>query len=67
MGRGVAVFDLAAAGEHLEEPEGSAGMDDADFADITNFRSMDSDTASAVPECSGDCRAGPGGQTYRDD
>eukprot|EP00969_Alexandrium_andersonii_P243114 10738948-Alexandrium_andersonii.AAC.1 len=28
---------------------------------------MDSDTASAVPECSGDRRTGPGGQTYRDD
>eukprot|EP00969_Alexandrium_andersonii_P145019 6412252-Alexandrium_andersonii.AAC.1 len=28
---------------------------------------MDSDTASAVPEPSGGCRAGPGGQAYRDD
>eukprot|EP00969_Alexandrium_andersonii_P189636 8378817-Alexandrium_andersonii.AAC.1 len=28
---------------------------------------MDSDTASAVPECSGGCRAEPGGQTHRGD
>eukprot|EP00969_Alexandrium_andersonii_P053978 2375001-Alexandrium_andersonii.AAC.1 len=42
-------------------------MDDADIAHIANFRVMDSDTASAMPECSGDRRAGPGGQTFRGD
>eukprot|EP00969_Alexandrium_andersonii_P146730 6488804-Alexandrium_andersonii.AAC.1 len=42
-------------------------MDDASIEDITNFRAADSDTASAVPEVSGGRRAGPGGQTYRDD
>eukprot|EP00969_Alexandrium_andersonii_P287452 12708339-Alexandrium_andersonii.AAC.1 len=62
MDRGMAVFDLAATGEQFAEPEGSIGMDDADIADITNFRAMDSDTASVVPEWSGDRRAGPGGQ-----
>eukprot|EP00969_Alexandrium_andersonii_P113520 5017483-Alexandrium_andersonii.AAC.1 len=63
----MAVFDLAAVGEQCEEPEGSVGMDDADTADITNFRAMASDSASAVPELSCGCRAGSGGQTYRDD
>eukprot|EP00969_Alexandrium_andersonii_P073502 3242351-Alexandrium_andersonii.AAC.1 len=67
MDRGMAVFDLAAVGEQCEEPEGSAGMDDAGIADITNFRAMDSDTASAVPGLSGGRRAGSGGQTYRGD
>eukprot|EP00969_Alexandrium_andersonii_P226024 9981508-Alexandrium_andersonii.AAC.1 len=42
-------------------------MGDADIADTTNFRAMDSDTVSAVPELSGGRRAGSGGQTYRDD
>eukprot|EP00969_Alexandrium_andersonii_P318311 14060428-Alexandrium_andersonii.AAC.1 len=64
MDRGMAAFDLAAAGEQFEEPEGSIGLDDADIADITNFQATGSDTASATPECSGGRRAGPGGQTY---
>eukprot|EP00969_Alexandrium_andersonii_P002345 102231-Alexandrium_andersonii.AAC.1 len=42
-------------------------MDDADIVDVANFRAMDSDFASAVPESSGDRRAGPGGQAHRDD
>eukprot|EP00969_Alexandrium_andersonii_P356419 15446505-Alexandrium_andersonii.AAC.1 len=42
-------------------------MDDADIADITDFRALDPDAASAVPECSGGRRAEPGGQSYRDD
>eukprot|EP00969_Alexandrium_andersonii_P281093 12428177-Alexandrium_andersonii.AAC.1 len=54
-------------GEPCEEPEGSFGMGDASIADITNFRAADSDTASAVLEPSGGRRAGPGGQTFRDD
>eukprot|EP00969_Alexandrium_andersonii_P071516 3156963-Alexandrium_andersonii.AAC.1 len=67
MGRGVAAFDLTAVGEQFEEPEGRIGVDDADIADSTNFRAVDSDTASAAPECSGDRRAGSGVQTYRGD
>eukprot|EP00969_Alexandrium_andersonii_P017916 784349-Alexandrium_andersonii.AAC.1 len=67
MGRGVAVFDLAAAGGQLEEPESSIGEVDADITDIANFRAVDAATASAVSECSGGRRAGPGGQTYRGD
>eukprot|EP00969_Alexandrium_andersonii_P110977 4898635-Alexandrium_andersonii.AAC.1 len=62
MDRGMAVFDLAPAGEEPEEPGGSIGMDDADILDISNFRAPESDTASAAPECSGGCRAGPGGR-----
>eukprot|EP00969_Alexandrium_andersonii_P334866 14799670-Alexandrium_andersonii.AAC.1 len=62
MDRGMAAFDLAAVGEQREEPEGSVGMDDADIADITNFRAADSDAASAVPELPGGRRAGSGGQ-----
>eukprot|EP00969_Alexandrium_andersonii_P261180 11546630-Alexandrium_andersonii.AAC.1 len=47
MDRGMAAFDLTAVGVQFEEPEGGIGMDDADIADITNFRAMDSGTASA--------------------
>eukprot|EP00969_Alexandrium_andersonii_P188467 8328699-Alexandrium_andersonii.AAC.1 len=60
MDRGAAAFDLSAAGDQLEEPD--IGMDDADAADIANFRAVDAAAASAVSECSGGCRAGPGGQ-----
>eukprot|EP00969_Alexandrium_andersonii_P181961 8040843-Alexandrium_andersonii.AAC.1 len=42
-------------------------MGDADIADITNFRAIYSDTASAVLECSDGCRAGSGRQTCRGD
>eukprot|EP00969_Alexandrium_andersonii_P083479 3682647-Alexandrium_andersonii.AAC.1 len=42
-------------------------MDDADIADITDFRAVGSGTASAAPEPSGGCGAGSGGQTYRDE
>eukprot|EP00969_Alexandrium_andersonii_P295242 13051410-Alexandrium_andersonii.AAC.1 len=42
-------------------------MDDADIADIADFRAAGSDAASAALEPSGGCRAGSGGQTYRDD
>eukprot|EP00969_Alexandrium_andersonii_P276275 12212029-Alexandrium_andersonii.AAC.1 len=62
MDRGMAVFDLAAAGGQPEGPESSVGMDDADITDIANFRAVDAATASAVSECSDGCRAGPGGQ-----
>eukprot|EP00969_Alexandrium_andersonii_P249230 11015194-Alexandrium_andersonii.AAC.1 len=62
MGRGVAVFDLAAAEDQLEEPESVIGMGDADITDIANFRAADVAADSAMSECSGDRRAGPGGQ-----
>eukprot|EP00969_Alexandrium_andersonii_P230482 10178259-Alexandrium_andersonii.AAC.1 len=42
-------------------------MGDADIADITNFRAVDSDTAFAVPGFPGGRGAGSGGQTYRGD
>eukprot|EP00969_Alexandrium_andersonii_P231369 10218382-Alexandrium_andersonii.AAC.1 len=42
-------------------------MGDADITDIANFRAVGAATASAVSECSDGCRAGPCGQTYRDD
>eukprot|EP00969_Alexandrium_andersonii_P169023 7470723-Alexandrium_andersonii.AAC.1 len=64
MDRGTAVFDLAAAGEQLEESEGSIGMDDADITDIADFQAVDAGAASAVPERSGERKAGPGGRTY---
>eukprot|EP00969_Alexandrium_andersonii_P193186 8532499-Alexandrium_andersonii.AAC.1 len=67
MGRGMAVFDRAAAGGPLEEPESSIGVDDADITDIADFRAADAATASAVSECSDGRRAGPGGQLRRDD
>eukprot|EP00969_Alexandrium_andersonii_P085793 3782141-Alexandrium_andersonii.AAC.1 len=38
MDRGMAAFDLVAAGGPLEEPESSIGVDDADIADIADFR-----------------------------
>eukprot|EP00969_Alexandrium_andersonii_P137922 6099479-Alexandrium_andersonii.AAC.1 len=62
MGRGVAAFDLAAAEDQLEESESVVGMDGADITDIADFRAADVAAASAVSECSGDRRAGPGGQ-----
>eukprot|EP00969_Alexandrium_andersonii_P046001 2018761-Alexandrium_andersonii.AAC.1 len=62
MNRGMAVFDLAAAGGQLEEPESSIGMDDADITDIADFQAADAAAASAVSECSDDRRAGAGGQ-----
>eukprot|EP00969_Alexandrium_andersonii_P301465 13326934-Alexandrium_andersonii.AAC.1 len=62
MDRGVAVFDLAAVGCQLEEPGSSVGVDDADIADVANFRAVDAAAASAVSECSDGRRAGPGGQ-----
>eukprot|EP00969_Alexandrium_andersonii_P071249 3145609-Alexandrium_andersonii.AAC.1 len=67
MDRGMAVFDLAAAGDQLQEPEGSIGMDDADIADIADFRAADAAAVSAVSECSDGPRAGPGGHPYRGD
>eukprot|EP00969_Alexandrium_andersonii_P059665 2628162-Alexandrium_andersonii.AAC.1 len=67
MEHGMAVFDLAAAGDQLEEPESSIGVDDADITDIVDFRAADTAAASAVSECSDDRRAGAGGQAYRDD
>eukprot|EP00969_Alexandrium_andersonii_P278505 12310722-Alexandrium_andersonii.AAC.1 len=67
MDRGMAVFDLSAAGDQLEEPESNVGMGDADITDIADFRAVDADAASAVSECSDGRRAGPGGQTYRGD
>eukprot|EP00969_Alexandrium_andersonii_P362574 15460012-Alexandrium_andersonii.AAC.1 len=62
MDRGMTVFDLAAVGDQLEEPESSIGMGDADITDIANFRAVDAATASVMSECSDGCRAGPGGQ-----
>eukprot|EP00969_Alexandrium_andersonii_P178267 7882460-Alexandrium_andersonii.AAC.1 len=67
MDRGAAVFDLADAGGQLQEPESSIGMDDADVPDLADFRALEEPPASAVPGCSGDLRAGSGGQPYRDD
>eukprot|EP00969_Alexandrium_andersonii_P005357 232993-Alexandrium_andersonii.AAC.1 len=67
MGCGMAALDLTAAGDQLEERESSIGVDDAGITDIAAFRAVDSATASAVSECSGGRRAGPGGQPYRDD
>eukprot|EP00969_Alexandrium_andersonii_P340232 15039438-Alexandrium_andersonii.AAC.1 len=42
-------------------------MNDADISDITYFRALDSDAASAEPESSGVRGARLGGQTYRGD
>eukprot|EP00969_Alexandrium_andersonii_P056711 2500435-Alexandrium_andersonii.AAC.1 len=67
MDRGVAVFDLVAAGDQLLEPERSAGMGDAGIEDLTDSRPVDEPPASAASGCSGDRRAGSGGQPYRDD
>eukprot|EP00969_Alexandrium_andersonii_P197650 8731862-Alexandrium_andersonii.AAC.1 len=67
MDRGMAVFDVAATGDQLEEPESSVGVDDADIANIANFRAADAAVDSAASECSDGRRAGPGGQPYRDD
>eukprot|EP00969_Alexandrium_andersonii_P181369 8014031-Alexandrium_andersonii.AAC.1 len=67
MDRGMAVFDLAAAGDQLEEPESSIGVDDADIAGIADLRATDAAVASAVSECSDSRRAGPGGLPYRGD
>eukprot|EP00969_Alexandrium_andersonii_P061230 2698974-Alexandrium_andersonii.AAC.1 len=64
MDRGVAAFDLTAAGDQLAEPESSIGVGDADIEDLTDFRSVDEPPASAAPGCSGDRRAGSGGQPY---
>eukprot|EP00969_Alexandrium_andersonii_P145165 6419289-Alexandrium_andersonii.AAC.1 len=47
MDRGVAVFDLTAAGAQLEEPESSCGMGDADIKDLTDFRAVGESSASA--------------------
>eukprot|EP00969_Alexandrium_andersonii_P325499 14382685-Alexandrium_andersonii.AAC.1 len=57
MNRCVAVFDLTAAGDQLEEPERSIGVGDADIADLTDFRAVDEPLASAVSGRSGDRRA----------
>eukprot|EP00969_Alexandrium_andersonii_P319685 14122761-Alexandrium_andersonii.AAC.1 len=67
MDRGVAVFDLTTAGGQLAEPENSIGMGDADITDLADFRAVDEPPASAVSGCSGDRRAGSGGQPCRDD
>eukprot|EP00969_Alexandrium_andersonii_P159549 7049367-Alexandrium_andersonii.AAC.1 len=62
MDRGVAVLDLTAAGDQLEEPGSSIGMGDADITDLADFRAVDETPASAVSELSDGRRAGPGGQ-----
>eukprot|EP00969_Alexandrium_andersonii_P017182 751992-Alexandrium_andersonii.AAC.1 len=67
MDRGRAAFDLAAAGDQLEEPESSIGVDDADIADLADFRAAEATPASVGSECSDGRRAGPGGQPYRGD
>eukprot|EP00969_Alexandrium_andersonii_P295708 13071210-Alexandrium_andersonii.AAC.1 len=67
MDRGMAVFDLTAAGDQLEEPESGIGVGDADITDIADFRAADAAVASAVSECSDGRIAGLGGQPYRDD
>eukprot|EP00969_Alexandrium_andersonii_P136407 6035190-Alexandrium_andersonii.AAC.1 len=56
-----------AEGGRLVETESSIGVDDADIEDITDFRTVEESPASSVSECSGDRRAGPGEQPYRDD
>eukprot|EP00969_Alexandrium_andersonii_P050888 2236145-Alexandrium_andersonii.AAC.1 len=53
MDRCAAMYDLTTAGEQFEEPEDSSSMNDADIPDITHFRALDSDAASAEPESSG--------------
>eukprot|EP00969_Alexandrium_andersonii_P255107 11277392-Alexandrium_andersonii.AAC.1 len=63
----MAAFDLAAAGDQPEEPEGTVGLGDANITDIADFRASDAATDSAVSECSDGRRTGPGGQPCRDD
>eukprot|EP00969_Alexandrium_andersonii_P168247 7437928-Alexandrium_andersonii.AAC.1 len=62
MGRGADAFDLTAAGDQLTEPESSIGLDDADIADLFDFRAVNEPLASAASGWSGDRRAGSGGQ-----
>eukprot|EP00969_Alexandrium_andersonii_P078568 3464411-Alexandrium_andersonii.AAC.1 len=67
MNRGVAVFDLSAAGGQLVGLERSGGAGDSDIEDLADFRPAGEQLASAAPGFPGDRGAGSNGQPFRGD